>query len=347
MRLNGGRALQAGNVRQRVLSLRLVDGRKHAAAELAMPGVRAVDEQRVDDALVDRRYPLPQRRDDPHLPYHSQHRDREPTGRHYLDDLFQAARWVQTPSGEPCRPQNLTRRDIVDYLAYLRTVQQAKPSTVNRRLAALRSYARYLQAAGVLADDPTRDVHGVRQTPRGPRALSPAELRRLLRQAERWGNRLHVAVLTVLAETGLRVGELCALAPADVELRPRKGTITVREGKGGKYREVPLNAEARRALREYLEVRPATPEDQPLFLGKRGPLTASGVYRIVRKYADQAGLERMGPHVLRHTFATRYLEANPGDLVGLARLLGHESLNTVAIYTQPTMEDLTKRVENL
>jgi len=67
---------------------------------------------------------------------------------------------------------------------------------------------------------------------------------------------LHVAVLTVLAETGLRVGELCALTTADVELRPRKGRV-VREGKGGRYREVPLNAEARRALRAYLEVRPA------------------------------------------------------------------------------------------
>jgi site-specific recombinase XerD len=82
----------------------------------------------------------------------------------------------------------------VDYLAHLRTVQQAKPSMVNRRLAALRSYARYLQAAGVLRDDPTRDVRGVRQTPRGPRALTPAELRRLLRQAEQRGRQYVIRI---------------------------------------------------------------------------------------------------------------------------------------------------------
>ena len=117
----------------------------------------------------------------------------------------------------------------------------------------------------------------------------------------------------------------------------------MREGKGGRYREVPLNAEARRALRAYLEVRPTVPA-AALFIGERGPLTAGGVYRIVRRYAERAGLERMGPHVLRHTFATRYLAANPGDLVGLARLLGHESLNTVAVYTQPTLWAASRRL---
>jgi len=271
---------------------------------------------------------------------------RTATRKHYLDDLTQFARWVRTTSGEPFVPQQLIHRDVVDYLAHLRTVRKAKPSTVNRRLAALRSYARWLQATGVIAGDPTRDVRGVRQTPRGPRSLTAAELRLLLRQVDKRGNRLHVAVLTLLARTGLRVGELCALTTTDIELNERKGKVIVRQGKGGRYREVPLNAEARRALRAYLEVRPTVPE-RALFIGERGPLTTNGVYWLVRKYAERAGLEPIGPHVLRHTFATRYLAANQGDLVGLARLLGHESLNTVAIYTQPTLEDLSERVEGL
>ncbi len=271
---------------------------------------------------------------------------REATRKHYLDDLIQFARWVQSTYGEPFVPQQLIHRDVVDYLAHLRTVQKAKPSTVNRRLAALRSYARYLQASGAITGDPTRDVHGVRQTPRGPRSLTAAELRRLLRQADKQDNRLHSAVLTVLARTGLRVGELCALTTPDIELGERKGKVIVREGKGGRYREVPLNAEARRALRVYLEVRPTTVEAQ-IFIGRRGPLTTNGVYSIVRKYAQLAGLEPISPHVLRHTFATHYLAANSGDLVGLARLLGHASLNTVAIYTQPTLDDLSGRVEKL
>lgn len=65
------------------------------------------------------------------------------------------------------------------------------------------------------------------------------------------------------------------------------------------------------------------------------------------KYARAAGLERVTPHVCRHTFATRYLEANPGDIRGLAALLGHASLNTVLIYTEPTEEDLLRRVERM
>lgn len=70
------------------------------------------------------------------------------------------------------------------------------------------------------------------------------------------------------------------------------------------------------------------------------------MWRIVKKYANLAGVE-CSPHTMRHTYATLYLKKNPGDLVGLARLLGHESIETVAIYTQPTLEDLAQRVEGL
>ncbi len=70
-------------------------------------------------------------------------------------------------------------------------------------------------------------------------------------------------------------------------------------------------------------------------------------YRSTRKYALRAGLDDFGPHTLRHTFATRYLAANPGDLRGLAALLGHASLNTVMVYTEPRLEDLAERMERM
>jgi site-specific recombinase XerD len=69
--------------------------------------------------------------------------------------------------------------------------------------------------------------------------------------------------------------------------------------------------------------------------------------RILNKYTLLVGLERISPHTLRHTFATRYLKANKGDLRGLVRLLGHVSLNTVMIYTKPDMEDLAERMERV
>jgi site-specific recombinase XerD len=71
------------------------------------------------------------------------------------------------------------------------------------------------------------------------------------------------------------------------------------------------------------------------------------VVRLLNKYAYQAGIEAFSPHVLRHTFASRYLEANPGDLRGLAALLGHANLNTVMIYTEPRLEDLAERMERV
>lgn len=83
----------------------------------------------------------------------------------------------------------------------------------------------------------------------------------------------------------------------------------------------------------------------PLWIGQRGPIQhRSAVLRMLEKYANTARLSAFGPHVLRHTFSTRYLKANPGDLRGLAALLGHTSLNTVMIYTEPRMEDLAKRM---
>lgn len=73
----------------------------------------------------------------------------------------------------------------------------------------------------------------------------------------------------------------------------------------------------------------------------------SSITRLLEKYAIRAGIEKVTPHMLRHTFATRYLKANPDDLRGLARLLGHSDLNSVMIYTEPTLDDLNERLERM
>ncbi|MFZ8844090.1 tyrosine-type recombinase/integrase, partial [Thermoflexus sp.] len=197
---------------------------------------------------------------------------------------------------------------------------------------------------GEIPSSPAARLSGVRQARAAPKALSEAELRRLLREARRSPNPLHRAVILLLAHTGLRASELCALRLSDVTLSERKGKIVVR-GKGEKVREVPLNAEAREALREWLAARPSVPEDA-LFIGRRGPLTPSGVWRIVREYARRAGVEAH-PHVLRHTFATRLLREAGADLVAVAEILGHESLNTTARYTRPSESELEAVVERL
>ena len=157
-----------------------------------------------------------------------------------------------------------------------------------------------------------------------------------------------VSMVEVLLGTGVRVSELLALRVEDLTLNDRSGELIVREGKGGLYRRIPLTASVRNVLKEYLDEHPELAAEDYLWVGERGPLRDRGsVLYLLKKYAFQAGLDEslVSPHVLRHTFATLYLAANPDDLRGLAAILGHANLNTVMIYTEPTTEDLAARME--
>ncbi len=262
----------------------------------------------------------------------------------YRKDLVDFIAWLEGRYGEAFDPKAVLPEDLRDYRQHLLAVRRAAPATVNRRISALRAFFAFLAARGEIPSNPAARLSGVRTARPAPKALSETELRRLLREARRSSNPLHRAVILLLAHTGLRASERCALRLADVSLSERRGKITVR-GKGEKVREVPLNAEAREALREWLSVRPAAPDDA-LFVGRRGRLTPSGVWRIVREYARRAGVEAH-PHVLRHTFATRLLREAGADLVTVAEILGHESLNTTARYTRPSEADLEAAVERL
>src|SRR5205814_4655345 len=150
----------------------------------------------------------------------------------------------------------------------------------------------------------------------------------------------------LLRHTGIRVGELTALRLSDVTITERKGQLVVRAGKGSKYRVVPLNADARKALSDYLAVRPKSTADH-LFLGRRSDgLSPRAVEKTVLKYAQQARMEEVSPHTLRHTFGKSALDAGV-DLVTVSRLMGHERLETTAIYTTPSAQDLEQAVEKL
>lgn len=228
-----------------------------------------------------------------------------------------------------------SERDLRRFLAGMKIA----PAARRLHVIALRGFFAFGVRMGWREDNPARPW-------RRQAAARAEDVRRLLAACEDSprGCR-NAAVAAMLFESGLRASELCALRLGDVVLSERKGKLIVR-GKGEKAREVPLNAEAREALQEWLAARPAAPEDR-LFIGRRGPLTASGVWRIVAEYARKAGLEDVHPHVLRHTFATRLLREAGADLVTVAELLGHESLNTTARYTRPSEKDLRAAVERL
>jgi integrase/recombinase XerC len=154
------------------------------------------------------------------------------------------------------------------------------------------------------------------------------------------------AIVKLILFAGLRVGEIIQLRMGDITLDDRKGSVTVREGKGTKRREVPLNSKARKAIIDYLRVRPDVDSDE-LFLGQRNEgVQSKTIQRAVVRFAKKAGLKNVAPHTLRHSFAKALIDAGV-SLEKVATLLGHSNLNTTRIYTTPGEEDLEDAVGKL
>ena len=267
----------------------------------------------------------------------------------YQRALEHFERWNKNTYGEAFDPVAVIGRDIQDWKAYQQTVENASPATINQRLVALSGFFAWAVRQGTVRSDPTLDVSALRLPKRDIKSLAENDYRRLLRAVHAGGSLRDIAVVELLGGAGLRVGELLALKVGDLEIHDRSGRVTVRKGKHGSYREVPLTRDVRQALDAYLKQHPGKGDpDADLWLGQRGTFKdRSTVLRVLEKYALAARLPAFGPHALRHTFASLYLKANPGDVRGLAALLGHASLNTVMVYTEPRLGDLAERMEKV
>ena len=273
------------------------------------------------------------------------------TIRNYRLDLTVFARWFEGSNGEAFTAAGMTPTDVRRFKSHQQTVGRLAPATINRRLATLRSFGDWAAAEGKLTANPVSGVKRVETPSMAPKALGAVELNRLTRAAEKeaqqgsWLAIRNLAIIQVLRYTGLRVSELCGLTRDDIYMTERKGHVIVRAGKGGKFRQVPLNAAARQAQLAYHEVRPKTLSPKT-FVGRRGPLTPHGVGAVVAKLARGAGLEDVTPHVLRHSFGRTLLDSG-ADVVTVAALLGHAKLETTMIYTQPNEDDLAEAVARL
>lgn len=267
------------------------------------------------------------------------------TVRAYIRDVEGFIQWFSETVGE-FSPMQITVVDVQEYKSYLYNVKRNKPVSVNRKLSALESFCEFLVSAGYLKENPAAKVKKIKyQKTAEVAALSNSELYRLKRMFYLEDNKRDIAIFELMINTGLREAEVCNLKLDDIVMSERKGVVIVRSGKGEKYREVPLNANVRRALQTYLEVRPN--RGNYLFVSNKSErLSESQLYRIIRKYADMAGI-KAHPHMLRHTFATKLLREGKIDLPTLQNLLGHANINTTAIYTRATMQDLEKAVEIL
>ncbi|HVO12528.1 MAG TPA: tyrosine recombinase XerC [Vicinamibacteria bacterium] len=254
------------------------------------------------------------------------------TVRSYGDDLRQFAAHLERELGREARPQDVDHLLIRGFLAELHRRGLSKASSA-RKLAALRSFFRYLCREGRLPANPAKLLLSPRREKRIPSVLEPSQVELLLQVPGDAPAALRArAILELLYATGMRCAELVGLDLGELDLQAR--TVRVL-GKGHKERVVLFGVPAARALREWLSARPQLrPRSEALFLNARGGrLSDRSVRALVARRVRQLALERRcSPHTLRHSFATHLLTRG-ADLRSIQELLGHASLSTTQRYT--------------
>jgi site-specific recombinase XerD len=213
----------------------------------------------------------------------------------------------------------------------------------NRMVAALRKFYGFLVAHGVRADNPAAVLGYAATHTALPVSLNGSDIARLL-EAAATGTPFYckrdVAIISLLAGSGLRRNELATLEVSDIDLDT--GAILVRQGKGRKQRRVPVWGAQLVAVCDHIE---ALPEGSPLWPGQRGRMTTSGIFRVVKRLVKKAGLDgKVSPHTLRHAYATAAHAAGM-DTISLKNALGHSSIGTTVGYVHPSVETL--KVEGL
>lgn len=280
----------------------------------------------------------------------------EHTIKAYMADLRLFSDWFHRTTGESVTPENITPMDVIDYRnAMLR--EHKKPATINRTLISISSFCQWAQDCNLIPNNPVEGVRNVVEEPLGPRALERKEQLALLRAVRRTGKIRDLAIITMLLHTGIRVSELCNLRVSDIAISDNSNMLTVREGKGTKRRNIPLNPTVLSVLKDYIKTigsrkgivvdSAGSNNTEFLFYGqKRMPLTDRGVRYLIKKYSYLAKIPNVSPHVFRHTCAKNLIDAgNPIDRV--AKILGHSSVNTTSIYTMPTEQDLHMTMDSI
>lgn len=226
---------------------------------------------------------------------------------------------------------------IQEYLKSLQTKGRAV-STISRNIAAIKAFYQYLVKENYLENDPSQSLDTPKVEKKLPKILSVHEVEELLKQPEikSSGGLRDKAMLELLYATGIRVSELIALNISDINLD--MGYVKC-YGKGSKNRIVPLGSIAVKAVHDYIikgRMKVVRTYDEPaLFINHHGGrLTRQGFWKIIKKYAQEAGITKdITPHTLRHSFATHLLE-NGADLRSVQEMLGHADISTTQLYTQ-------------
>jgi len=272
------------------------------------------------------------------------------TLRAYGDDLARFIDFLAEHKGRTPDENMLGKLVPADLRAFItrRRGEGLGARGVQRALAAVRSFFRFLAREGVLENAAPRAVRTPRIPRTLPRPLSEIDAARTLEEAGendvKWIAARDTALLTLLYGAGLRISEALGLKRGDVPLGANLSVL----GKGRKVRSVPLLPIVRETIETYAAQIPfAGPRDSPLFVSRRGkPMSAREAQALMQRLRSSLGLpERATPHALRHSFATHLL-ANGSDLRAVQELLGHASLSTTQTYTEIDVKKLMQVYQN-
>lgn len=269
----------------------------------------------------------------------------------YQNDLNQFQQNVR--HGEDgARPESwsdITRHDITNYIEYLKNSGYTS-STVARKVAAIKSFFHFLVADGELSDDPTFTLDSPKVKKRLPKAISPAEIEKILKApADENGPKAQrdLALLEMLYASGMRVTELVSLNVSDLNFDPDKSkeaSVRVKGKRASKERSIPLAGSVINTVQTYIkharEQLVHDPNEDALFLNNRGQrLTRQGLWLIIKHYVEAVGISsQVTPHTLRHSFAAHKLSQGK-SLQDIQKLLGHANISTTQVYAHLNKEN--------
>jgi len=273
----------------------------------------------------------------------SEYRYSDNTVAAYRNDLTQFYDFLQSgPYRDLSDWAEVTPEIINEYVYDLKHRKKPyAPSSIARKVAAVKSFFNYLHARNMIPQNPTEQIDSPKVEKRLPKTLAAKEIAELLQAPVQGNTPKHLrdtALLNMLYATGMRVSEVVFLQMDDVDLENKMLLVTVREGES-RSREVPLNKEMHKILEVYVtEGRPylmKDPNETALFLNHRGQqLTRQGLWLIIKSYAREAELSSdVTPHTLRHSFAAHKLDSG-SELEEVQKLLGHANISTTQIYAQ-------------
>lgn len=267
----------------------------------------------------------------------------------YIEHVQAFAKWFEETNGINFDPIVVTEIDIRDMRSYLQGTRHLKETTINLRLASLKSYFEFLEGEKYIKNNPAKAIKKIKiQSPAAPKSLDEQTYRALRRHIYRGGNKAHIAMFEIFTRCGVRNFELINIRIADIDITERKGNLKV-IGKQNKVRHIPLHRDVRDAINNWMTIRKnIKTEYDNLFISERKtPYTRSGIWKIFKKYCAQIGITDVTIHSFRHYFC-RTLLKNGVDISIVAQLAGHASgYVTAQVYTIPRQEELEAAIETL